>query len=464
MLRGSERGPRAARAVLALALLLGLTRFWRLGEWGLWVDEAHTLHDAMWLLPGSPPHYPLGYIAVRAMIELCGGSTSEAVLRFFPALCGFLSIPLCAWALVPALGATRSSCAALLLSVSSWHLFWSQNARFYTFALVLSLIGGGLWLRGVLQPDRRALAGGLAAGAAAAFAHPSAALLLPGWLLAPMLVGPLGARLKARPPALLLLGTALLGALVLGGWTAAVWKTYENVKGGTSLLHFVATTGWYMTPGFLLGACLGAWMAWRARQAEELLLALVVAMVCVAAGIAALFAKVAAQYVFVMLPWVAGLAVVPLGRFQRPVLRTAWMLLLALPPLVDTALYFTVRHGDRPRWKEAFSLVFEQRGPEDLVFGMHAPVGEYYLNPGATWLRSQRSLLRLDETLIGAAEPWLRRGRKLWVVLAPGDLDDWSSEARASLLELLATEGRKVAEFPVPWTPRNMQVQVWLLG
>jgi hypothetical protein len=464
MLRGSERGPQAARVFMALALVLGLTRFWRLGEWGLWVDEAHTLHDAMWLLPGSPPDYPLGYLAVRAVIELCGGATGEAVLRFFPALCGFLSIPMCAWALQPALGPTRSSATALLLSVSSWHLFWSQNARSYTLALVLSLIGAGLWLRGVLQPDRRALAGGLAAGAAAAFAHPSAALLLPAWLLAPVLVGPLGARLKQRPPALLLVGTALLGALVMGGWMAAVWNTYENVKGGTSFMHFVSTTGWYMTPGFLLGALLGAWMAWRARQAEELLLAIVVALVFLGATVASMFVKVAAQYIFVLLPWVAALATLPLARIRRPALRTAWMLLLCLPPLADTVLYFTVRHGDRPRWKEAFALVFEERGPEDLVFGMHAPVGEYYLNPGATWLRSQRRLLRLDESLLGEAEPWLRRGRKLWVVLAPEDLGDWSREARASLLELLAEEGHKEAEFPVPWTPRHMLVEVWVLG
>jgi predicted membrane-bound mannosyltransferase len=127
MLRGSERGPRAARAVMTLALVLGLTRFWRLGEWGLWVDEAHTLHDAMWLLPGSPPDYPLGYIAVRAMIELCGGSTSEAVLRFVPALCGFLSIPLCAWALMPALG----------IGLYGWH----NELPFALFAALLVVLG-----------------------------------------------------------------------------------------------------------------------------------------------------------------------------------------------------------------------------------------------------------------------------------------------------------------------------------
>lgn len=463
MLRGSERGPQAARYMLALALVLGLTRFLRLGEWGLWVDEAHTLHDAMWLLPGSPPDYPLGYIAVRAMILLTG-STSEAVLRLFPAVCGFLSIPVCAWALLPALGPTRSSAAALLLSVSSWHLFWSQNARSYTLALVLSLIGGGLWLRGVLQSHRRALAGGLAAGAAAAFAHPSAALLLPAWLLAPLAVSPLGARLRQRPPALLLLGTTLIGALVLGGWVASVWNTYENVKGGTSVLHFVETTGWYMTPGYLLGATVGAWIAWRAHRGKELLLAVVVVIVCLAAAAAALFVRVAAQYVFVLLPWVVALATVPLESIRRPALRVAWMVLLCVPPAIDTALYFGVRHGDRPRWKEAFARVFEERGPEDLVFGMHAPVGEYYLNPGATWLRSQRSLQRLDESLLGSAEPWLRRGRKLWVVLAPEDLRDWSRPARESLLELLRQEGRKVAEFPVPWTPRAMVVEVWVLG
>ena len=38
---------RIAPCLLGAAALLALLRFWGLGRWGLLVDEAHTLHDAM---------------------------------------------------------------------------------------------------------------------------------------------------------------------------------------------------------------------------------------------------------------------------------------------------------------------------------------------------------------------------------------------------------------------------------
>jgi len=464
-----ERGPSprpdpTARALFALALLFGLTRFLRLGHWSLWVDEAHTLHDAIWMLVGDPPAYPLGYLAVRGVVQLLGGATDEAVLRLFPALCGYVSIPLAAWALRPAIGPTRAAATALLLSVSSWHLFWSQSARAYTLALALSLFGGGLWLRGVLGARRRYIVGGLAVGAAAAFAHPSAALLLPAWVAAPLLVGPLGGRLHVRPPTLLLTGVALGGALAMGGWVASVWGTYENVKGGSSLAHFAATTGWFMTPLYLVGAAVGTWLAWVERRGEDLLVALGVLVVALCAAAAALFARVAAQYVFVLLPWVAALATGPVVRLRRPLLRLGWLALLCLPAACDSALYFTLRHGDRPRWKEAFAHVLESRGAEDLVLAMHAPVAEYYLDPGATWLRTQHAVVRLDPYSLASTDYWLRRGRRLWLVVSPEDLAAWNPTARGRLLELLAQEGRLESQYPVPWTPRDLLVQVYVIG
>jgi hypothetical protein len=464
MQRGpSSRAEPAARLLLALAVLLGLARFLRLGDWGLWVDEAHTLHDAQAMFAGPLPKYPLGYLAVRLLVDLLG-STDEAVLRLFPAVCGFVSIPLAAWALRPAVGSTRAAAVALVLSLSSWHLFWSQSARAYTLALALSLFGGGLWLRGVLGGRGPKLAAGLVMGAAAAFAHPSAALLLPAWVLAPLLVERLGTRLRTRPPMVLLMGAAVLGALAMGGWVASVWGTYENVKGGSSLLHFVATTGWYMTPVALAGAAAGTWLAWRERRGEDLLVALVVGIVALAAAAASLKARVAAQYVFTLLPWVLALATQPLSRLARPGARAAWVALLCLQPAVDSVLYLSVRHGDRPRWKEAFAYVLERRGPDDLVLAMHAPVGEYYLNPGSTWLRSQSGLVKLDRSTLQEPERWLRHGRRMWVVLAPEDLAAWDPEPRRRLLELLADRGRLEAEFDVPWTPRDMLVRVYVVG
>ena len=69
---------------LAAALVLGTLRFCRLGDWSLWLDEAYTLADAY---HGSGLSNPLGYWAVRSVVELGGLPASEFDLRLLPAIC-----------------------------------------------------------------------------------------------------------------------------------------------------------------------------------------------------------------------------------------------------------------------------------------------------------------------------------------------------------------------------------------
>ncbi len=458
-------GTRAARALLAAALLLGLTRFLKLGAWGLWVDEAHSLNDSLAYFTRTPQDYPLGYLATALVVALSGGAIDEASLRLFPAICGWLSIPMCAWALRPAIGPTRAAATALLVSASSWHLYWSQSARAYTLALLIATAAGGLWLRGLFEARRGLLLAGLLGGSVSAFAHPTGAIFVPVWILASLLARWLGIRLPRRPPSALLLGASLVGLVAMGGWALEVWRTYEGVKAGASLLHFALTTGWYMTPLYLIGCSVGVWLAWRRREPGDVLVALVVLLFGATAILASAIVKIAAQYVFVLLPWVAALATGPLDHLRRASLRWAWLALLLLPALSDSVLYFALRHGDRPRWREAYAYVWEQRGPDDLVLGMHAPIGEYYLRPGKEWLRSQAALLRLDAFGFeaGVIERGLRQGRRVWIVLNPEDLMAWSTAARARFQTILDGQAHLERVWRVPWTPRDMDVRVYSL-
>jgi len=111
---GSARGE--GRALLVAALLLGALRAWRLGDWSLWLDEAYTLADAH---HGGGNYNPLGYALVRWTAGVLGGE-DEVGLRAFPALAGWLAIPLAAWALRPLCGARRAALVALLVALSPW--------------------------------------------------------------------------------------------------------------------------------------------------------------------------------------------------------------------------------------------------------------------------------------------------------------------------------------------------------
>jgi hypothetical protein len=444
------------------ALALALLRFAALGRWGLWIDEAHTLHDAAEFSRGNTTAFPLGLSATWTAV-LASGSTSEATLRFAPAVFGALGVLLCTWAFEPAVGRPRALACAVLVGLASWHLYWSQSARAYTLAQDIALLGGGLALHGCVRRSAWRYVLGLATAAIAAFAHPSAGLIAPVMIFAPLFAGIGGARLPWRPPVwvVALAGVALLA--VLGGWGQSVWADYLERKAGANTLHLIKTCGWYFTPLVCASALVGAWLAWRRRLAVERFVVWLCVLVVAAVACASLVVVVSAQYIFVLLPWVALLATVPL--FDASIARR-WRIalasLLALYGIADLTLYFTLRHGDRPRWNEAYAWVFEHRGRDDLVFGMAWPAGEYYFAPGSTELRTPMHMARLSAFHANALAQWPRRGRREWFVVNHEDLLAWDRDDRERLLTLLATQCEQVATFPVPTTPRNLAVDVYV--
>jgi hypothetical protein len=134
---------------------------------------------------------------------------------------------------------------------------------------------------------------------------------------------------------------------------------------------------------------------------------------------------------------------------------------------VESGLYFGLRRGDRPRWREAYAYVFEHRGTDDLVLGMDAPVAEYYLNPGALRLREWSAVTWLDDWRSRLPLDWRRYGRRTWFVVNAAQLDDWtgqptSRENRSEFERILREECVRVASFEIPLTPRDLDVHVYV--
>jgi hypothetical protein len=467
---------RAWRWVLAAALVGGLAVFLRLGDWGLWIDEVHTLHDARALGEGPLPRYPLGYWATELAIRLLG-RTDELTLRLVPALFGWLAVGATFWAFAPAAGRTRAAAAALLVAASTWHLFWAQNARSYSMAQFLALAGGGAWLRGLFQERAWLLVAGLVLAALAGFAHPSAALLVPALVLAPLLLSLASGMGPSRLPRSLFLLLGAGCALLLGVWGLEVWRRYQEAKGTwwqdwgelgeravRGAQHFALTSGWHMTPWLLAGAALGAWLGWRRRSRFDVVVTLVCVQVAVLALAASAFVVVSAQYVFALLPWVAALATAPLVRARDGERGVRWwyLALLAVPMAVDSWLYFAVRHGDRPRWREAYAYVWEERGPLDLVVGMSAVVGEYYLAPQKSELRQPEAVAHLTPYTTFVPSQWARHERRTWFVIHRESFEDWWDQKERRDLERMLEQCRLVKEFRVPLTPRDLDVQVYV--
>lgn len=460
--------------LLGLALLLGAVRFWKLGEWSLWIDEALTVADYT-NRPTSAGN-PVGYLLIRATVEALGGRPDELALRFLPALVGWLTIPLCFLGLRPCVGGRRAGLCVLLLAVSSWHLYWSQNARFYTFAQALSFAGvctclgaqvRGRWLSGLV---------GFGLAGAAFLLHPSTILALPPLVGMPFLARLCGVRLPAVTTrlSLALLAASLVGLAVVSGKLLGMWGEYAYDKSAGSPANLILTSGYYFTPVILGSAAVGLVLVLRRREPYSL----AVALLCLGAALLALaasfVARVVAQYVFFLLPWVLLLAVEPVAFLleedgserarSRRLVGAGLAAILVATSLSLTGLYLTSRRGERPRWREAFQYVEDRRAPSDGIFAMAAPIGEYYLSPRTPDYRRPRHVAWFDRYRPNLAENWARRGRRIWFVVCPKNFDDWSPAEARRVREFLRQECRLEAEFPLTVDVRDLSLRVYVLN
>ncbi|MFN0243031.1 MAG: ArnT family glycosyltransferase, partial [Planctomycetota bacterium] len=462
---GDARG--LARVLFVLALALACLRYFRLGQWSLWFDEAVTWTDIHIGLGGGEIKNPLGYWAIAGWVRAVGGPPDEFTLRFLPATFGVGCVALTYFAFRPFAGPLRASAASLLLAASTWHVYWSQNARFYTMTQFISLVGAAIVLR-ALWSDRvvLALVGFAIAGVAALF-HPSAALVLPALVTLPWILWALpgGDAKPAKRPAIALAVVAAIGALSQVGWLWQTWETFHRQKAASYPVHYLLTTGFYVTPLWATAALLGAW---RAREESFARAACwIVAGVLCAALIVSFAARITAQYVFVALPWIALLAACMLPRSIAEARRSfglAALCILLLPTLATTGLYFTVRNGERPRWREAYEFVWNERDPGDLIAGMEATVGEFYLSPRSTQLRQPDRIMWLDYWRVRMVRTWIRHARPTWFILNPEQLYDWDVADREWFEAMLREECQLVKDFPLYVESRDLSVKVYRRG
>lgn len=461
--------------LVALLAALVAVRFFRLGEWGLWIDEAFTLHDIRAAVAGREPWpaNPLGYRLVGAWLDLCG-SRSELALRVLPACFGAAALPLLYWAVRPFLGVRAALVAAVLLGANTWTLYWAQNARFYSIAQTLAIVAAGCLARALFPVREAGLARGLvwlacalASFGAAALVHPSALLYAAAACGAPFVlwlsrVRPEGSfrRITAA-----LLVTAVVGAAASMPWALGLWRKYTDSKSDASPLHFVLTTGYHVTPWLAAAALLGVLRVRRERVPFDAWIAVAaLGTLGVAFGLS-LAARVSAQYVFVALPAIAVLAALGLEDLARR--KRAWgtiaFAVLVCASLADQTHYFFARNGDRERWRDAYQYVWNSRGPNDLIVGMAAPVGEYYLAPNSTSFRQPLALEPLTTYNAPITLQWARRGRRIWYVVLDEWLAEWPRDDRARLETFLDESGHMIAEFPVRHPIRDLTVRVWLV-
>jgi 4-amino-4-deoxy-L-arabinose transferase-like glycosyltransferase len=143
--------------LLAITLLGAILRLYKLGEWSFWFDEIFTVNRAQIhygtldaVISNIPPArnwLPLSIILTAGVLDKLG--VNEWSARLIPVLVGVISIPILYLPAKRLFGWRAAMVAALLLAVSPWHIYWSQNARYFTSLLLfysLALFAIYIWL------------------------------------------------------------------------------------------------------------------------------------------------------------------------------------------------------------------------------------------------------------------------------------------------------------------------------
>jgi len=145
--------------LILLIIVVGLfIRVYHLGEESLWLDEGHSVRMAR--LPvfkmvediAANKHPPVYFLTLHGWINLFG--ESEYSVRALSALFGILSIAMVYRTASLLFGEKTGLLAALLLSLSSFNIYYSQEARMYTLLTFLSL-GSMYYYLKVLSEVRR---------------------------------------------------------------------------------------------------------------------------------------------------------------------------------------------------------------------------------------------------------------------------------------------------------------------
>ncbi len=389
----------------AITLFAAVLRLYKLDAWSFWGDEMFTIRDAQ-VAVSTPGLHAVSFTLTGLALRIFG--ISEWSARLVSALIGIGTIPVLYLLVRRIFGSTVALCAAFLLAISPWHLYWSQNARFYTALLLFYTVALFLFFLGFERDRPLLLVASLFFAGLAFLERLTALLFMPVVVtyLAFLYGGPYLGRLSIEPPRglrwrnlAILFVPAFLGGLYLALPQLMAWPKWLEAFGRINNNPFwiVAGVTYYVRVPILVMGLVGlAYLLLQERpflrRAGLLLGASALVPLAIIAGLS-LVHYTANRYVFISLTsWVvlASVAVVALFEYvrERGAARTAASSLLVLgvlgvlvlEPLSENVLYYRYQNGNRDDWRGAFAYVQARLQPGDRVISGHSLLGDYYLD------------------------------------------------------------------------------------
>jgi hypothetical protein len=377
--------------IVLIMLLAASLRFYKLGAWSFWIDEIFTVNHALrhygnlqLLLENIPPAgnwIPTSVILTAQILNIFG--ISEWSARLGPAILGVVSIPILYFPFKKLFSAQVALIAMLLLAMNTWHIEWSQTARFYTSLMLFYTLALVCFFYGI-ERDRP-----FYILAFMFLLYMTASERLFGVFIVPVVLSYfLFIKILPfeKPPGLRFRNLLLLLLPVL---TAGIVEGLSLLMYGTS--RFFADFSWFAqftiedpfrllsfisfdigVPLVCFALLSGVYLLVNKSRAGLLMfVSAIVPVVLLMALNLIFFTK--SRYVFFTLPsWIA------LGAFgiwevlrrtkgQVRFLTLGLLLMLFADAGGSNLLYYQINQGNRHNWKGAFSLIYERTQSDDEV-------------------------------------------------------------------------------------------------
>ena len=389
--------------ILILLTITGLVlRLWHIGDVSFWLDEtltndySHLSFLEIWSTGTDGVNPPTFYWIEHVMLFFGSG---EAVLRLFPALAGTATIPV--FYLLGREFHNRETglVAAALLTISSFHIYYSQEARPYTLFLFFFSLALVFYLRACRTNSCSAWILFGVFSALSCWAHLFGIVFVVPLFLLPLLVPFISVKTGIRDLKPVILAGATWFLLSLPMLLAMVWAGLENADAagtwGYQGIAVITSTckeafGQYYMGVIIMGILFLMGLVWILHNDWKRFMFIVVALV-IPLGITVVLSSrmaIVPRYLIGLLPFFfLGIAYL-IGSLHYRIFTVRFsciaILLLILLSIPSLNLYYSADSKYGQDWKDLSPVLHNLTGTGDRILIYPAyhtlPLTYYYQN------------------------------------------------------------------------------------
>ena len=426
--------------------------------------------DAKEFSLSNSPINPVPYVAAKFSVFIGeklsflieGGDEWNSRLIF--CIAGILSIPI-----IFSLGQTLYNSrvgllATAFVALSSWHLFWSQNARSYIFTFLFAALTAWFFYRSLENDSTLLTICALFSCICLILSHLLAAAIVPAlavyatlrlleesnrkrWINLLLFFVPF-----ALP--VLMLALPQIRSYVSSGWGHNEW--------GRSPIYIVLTLVQGVSIPIAVTAFFAAIVNPHDRATRFLMCFAGVPLVLLL--IASQFQNVAGYYLFWTTPAYFILAAVACTYLWEAVTADKYNLFKALLPcllivvlLSQNYLYFRFENGGRPKWREAFEVIKVKRKPTDQLVLSEPEMTRYYMPTSESI-----DVDKLVKDKVSFEKEWESSdGKRIWFIVDVASFNVF--DADMTVRNWIRKRGRMIETLPAFSRAKDRTIHIYLV-